>query len=101
MLVMLTISLYNLTAFSSANSDPPTTLLKHTPVGPVTGAVLGVLVVVALGLYCYKHGRARGSPSSGSSGAGECGTITDRDNYVYHELPALPGPSNGRPISGV
>ncbi|KAL3869969.1 hypothetical protein ACJMK2_042589 [Sinanodonta woodiana] len=35
------------------HSDPPTS--KSTPVGPVAGGIMGCFLVLALGVYCYRH----------------------------------------------
>ena len=49
------------------------TELRTTPVGPVAGGIMGVFLVLALGVYCYRHHAHRTSPHYGGSGSGSEG----------------------------
>lgn len=37
-----------------ANQEKPMPM-KSTPVGPVAGGIMGCFLVLALGVYCYRH----------------------------------------------
>ena len=70
--------------------------LKNTPVGPVTGAILGLVLIIALSVYCYRHNIHRQPLSdSDTHDYSNCSGYNQESDgaYVYHELPAVPGPS--------
>ena len=70
--------------------------LKNTPVGPVTGAILGLVLIIALSVYCYRHNIHRQPLSdSDTHDSSNCSGYNQESDgaYVYHELPAVPGPS--------
>ena len=52
--------------------------LGSTPVGPVAGGIMGCFLVLALGLYCYRHHATRGGHvymGSLPDHAGRCGQL--------------------------
>jgi hypothetical protein len=60
-------------------SDDQALLNRSMPVGPVAGGIMGFFLLLALGLYCYRH-HARGhSHSCNGSLPGE-GHLRDSNN---------------------
>ena len=37
------------------NTEDEEAITKTTPVGPVAGGIMGCFLVLALGVYCYRH----------------------------------------------
>jgi hypothetical protein len=59
--------------------DDPGLLNRSMPVGPVAGGIMGFFLLMALGVYCYRH-HARGhSHSCNGSLPGE-GRLRDSNN---------------------
>ncbi|XP_067929353.1 VWFA and cache domain-containing protein 1-like [Watersipora subatra] len=79
----------------SAENDVPHTLMKNTPVGPVTGAILGAILVLCLTVYCYRQSVLRRAQAAGALHDTPYTSCYNQeiDGCVYHELPTVPGPS--------
>jgi len=41
--------------FTALPLSEPNHTVKTTPVGPVAGGIMGCFLVLALGVYCYRH----------------------------------------------
>lgn len=41
--------------FPSDTGEIETVAMKSTPVGPVAGGIMGCFLLLALGVYCYRH----------------------------------------------
>ncbi|XP_055956054.1 VWFA and cache domain-containing protein 1 [Patella vulgata] len=59
--------------------DPPT--VKSTPVGPVAGGIMGCFLILALGVYCYRHHVHRNTHQYISS----MPDATNRMSHYYNE----------------
>lgn len=47
--------LVTLVLFPSDTGEIETVAMKSTPVGPVAGGIMGCFLLLALGVYCYRH----------------------------------------------
>ena len=66
---------------------------RSTPVGPVAGGIMGVFLVLALGLYCYRHHTTRITHSYMSSDSG--GRMAHLDNELEEMDPMDDGANGG------
>ena len=98
--MILACTCHNCIIVVAESTDSVHSSLKNTPVGPVTGAVLGAILVIVLAVYCYRHSIRR-QPLTDTvihdNGPYNGCYNQDIDGYVYHELPAVPGPSAAVP----
>ncbi|ESO86641.1 hypothetical protein LOTGIDRAFT_128750, partial [Lottia gigantea] len=72
-------------------------LLKSTPVGPVAGGIMGCFLILALGVYCYRHHVHRNTHQYISS-------MPDGNNRMSHyynepeDIEPADEPSSGKPL---
>lgn len=71
--------------------------LKSTPVGPVAGGIMGCFLVLALGVYCYRHHVHRSAQhryTAGLQPEGPPGRMAPLDNELEElESPEDLGPA--------
>ena len=57
-------------------------IVKSTPVGPVAGGIMGCFLVLALGVYCYRHHIHRHSNNYITSSQDPSAHISQMDNEM-------------------
>ena len=73
-------------------------LLKSLPVGPIAGGIMGCFLLLALGVYCYRHHiqRRYARYQGGGEGAGPDGQGRLRDSANENDFEELDDLQSGK-----